>query len=148
MANDPKHPTDENFARLEQWFLTTTNATKKEIARLSSTPPAGAPPKAEPRHSVDFISVDWYGTNYQFTKKQADAVRMLWEHWENGTPSLSEGTIGETVSGGDHFRLRDLFRTVDVKAKISKKQSMRQHPAWGKMIVPCGKGVFKLNPPA
>jgi len=49
MANDPKHPTDENFARLEQWFLTTTNATKKEIARLSSTQPAGATPQANPK---------------------------------------------------------------------------------------------------
>ena len=102
----------------------------------------------KPTHSADFTSVDWYGTKYQFTKGQADAVRMLWENWENGTPSLSQGTIGEAVSGVDQFRLRDLFRTVDVKAKKRKKRSMVLHPAWGKMIVSCGKGIFKLNPPS
>lgn len=34
LAKDFKRPTDEDFARLEQWFLTTANTTKKEIASL------------------------------------------------------------------------------------------------------------------
>jgi hypothetical protein len=33
LAKDFKRPTDEDFVRLEQWFLTTANAIKKEIAR-------------------------------------------------------------------------------------------------------------------
>jgi hypothetical protein len=37
LAKDFKPPTDEDFARLEQWFLTAANAIKKEIASRSET---------------------------------------------------------------------------------------------------------------
>jgi len=36
LAKDFKRPTDEDFARLEQWFLTAANAIKKEIARCEA----------------------------------------------------------------------------------------------------------------
>ena len=36
LAKDSKRPTDEDFARLEQWLLTATNAIKKEIARCET----------------------------------------------------------------------------------------------------------------
>ena len=36
LAKDFKLPTDEDFARLEQWLLTATNATKKETAKYEA----------------------------------------------------------------------------------------------------------------
>lgn len=34
------------------------------------------------RHSSDFRSVHWYGTDYTFTKEQARVVEQLWQEWE------------------------------------------------------------------
>jgi hypothetical protein len=81
------------------------------------------------RHSEDFTSVYWYGTNYTFSKTQAHAVTKLMEAWRNGTPCLK----GETLC--DNGRLVDVFR-----------RSGKFHPAWGVMIVREKKGVYKLQP--
>lgn len=39
-------------------------------------------------HSVDFASVWWCGTYYEFTPLQAGVVSVLWAAWENGTPGV------------------------------------------------------------
>jgi hypothetical protein len=95
-------------------------------------------------HSVDFTSVVWFGTPYSFAKGlQAQSVRVLWEAWENGTPSLSEKTIGEEAgSASDNFRLEHVFKPV--KKRTRKREP---HPAWGTMIKSAGKGLFTLSPP-
>jgi hypothetical protein len=99
---------------------------------------------AAPTHSADFTSVNWFGTKYQFVRgQQAESVRVLWNAWENKTPSLSEKTIGEEIcSVNDRFRLEHVFNPT--KKKTSKRQP---HPAWGKMIIRVGQGVYALSPP-
>jgi hypothetical protein len=98
----------------------------------------------KPKHSADFTSVKWFGVDYRFKKGlQAESVRALWEAWENGTPSLSEQTIAEKIrSRNERFRLAHVFKPID--KKTGKRQT---HPAWGTMIKPAGKGLFKLAPP-
>ena len=90
------------------------------------------------RHSEDFTSVVWFGEQYQFNKGlQAASVKCLWKAWKNGTPSLSQETIGErSGSAASNFRLAHVFRNLG-----------KTHPAWGKMIVSAGKGMFKLAEP-
>lgn len=96
---------------------------------------------AKPTHSEDFTSVRWRSAEYRFAKGlQAESIRALWEAWENGTPSLSEKTIGEKAgSSNDRFRLEHVF-------KPSNKNTGKREPnsAWGTIIKPAGKGLFKL----
>jgi hypothetical protein len=81
-------------------------------------------------HSEDFLSVVWYGKEYTFNKTQALCVSLL---WENGR--LSEKTIGERIgSVNQNYRLIHTFRNKS-----------KSHPAWDKIIVSDGKGIFKLS---
>jgi hypothetical protein len=81
-------------------------------------------------HSRDFRSVEWFGTKYTFTAKQAGCVARLWEAWKSGMPDISQAAIQTDL---DVSALRGLFR---------------KHPAWGKMIVPGEKkGTFRLQEP-
>lgn len=92
----------------------------------------------------------WFGDKYRFAKgQQAQTVRVLWEAWEEGTPTLGQETIGERV-GSDalFFSLSHVFRirrTKEVKGK--KKKVHIRHPAWGTMIVSAGKGIYRLAEP-
>ncbi|HEV3238224.1 MAG TPA: hypothetical protein VGZ25_14635 [Gemmataceae bacterium] len=94
-------------------------------------------------HSADFTTVKWFGTVYQFAKgQQADSVRVLFEAWKNGTPSLSEKTIGEMIgSSNDQFRLEHTFKPTN--KKTGKREA---HPAWDTMIKSAGRGIFVLSP--
>ncbi len=105
-------------------------------ARVSETQqPTDAGGQDNNKHSVDFTSVCWEGKEYQFKKTQARCVGLLWDNL-----TLSEKTIGEKIeSDADHFRLQHVFRSTRGKG---------MHPAWGKMIVRRGKGIFGLNRPA
>ncbi len=47
------------------------NSGKVEEVKTIATP--------ETKHSIDFRSVYWFGTNYNFTSNQAAAVKILWE---------------------------------------------------------------------
>src|SRR5262249_29691949 len=102
--------------------------------------PAGGkdPPDPHAKHSEDFTSVDWFGTNYCFTRRQAGCVKVLWAAWENGTAALYQTTIldraGSAMADNEKPRLAKL---------------LRGHPAWGKMIVPNPKvrGAFQLAEP-
>jgi hypothetical protein len=91
----------------------------------------GLPPA---RHSDDFCSVHWYGTDYVFTTTQRGCVRLLWKALDNGTPILSQQYILEHPDvEAESSRLSDLFKN---------------HPAWGTMIVPGGSaGTFQLRRP-
>ena len=93
-------------------------------------------------HSIDFTSVSWFGTKFDFTKTQAACVRLLWAEWEKQEGfCLSEATIGEQImSAATPFRLRHVFRCRDGGRS-------RMHRAWGQMIVPAGKGKFGLASP-
>jgi hypothetical protein len=92
----------------------------------------------EARHSVDFRSVHWFGTDYQFTQGQARIIEILWAAWENGTSDVGHFTlINEAKLNAD--RITDVF-----------KEKGRHHPAWGSMIVSNqgSKGTCRLQEPS
>jgi hypothetical protein len=74
---------------------------------------------AQARHSKDFRSVHWYGTDYSFTRPQASCVSDLWAAWKNGTPDVGDKTL-LAECGANCDRLRDVFK---------------DNPAWNSMIV-------------
>lgn len=94
------------------------------VARAEHTHPAN-------RHSTDYCSALWDAVEYTFTTMQAACVGVLWKNWEQGTPTISEATILEEA-GSAAARLRDVF-------------DKGQHPAWGTVIIPAGKGRFRLS---
>jgi hypothetical protein len=96
---------------------------------------AGKIPDTTPTAADDFRSVNWYGTTYEFTATQAACFRVLWEHYQQRTPAVGEQTILESADSSSS-RLSNVFRT---------KKSY--HPAWNSIIVPAGKGAFKLQRP-
>jgi len=84
------------------------------------------------RHSIDFRSVNWFGTDYNFTPNQAAAVKLLWEARENGTPDIGGDTLATQVES-DSRRPRDIFK---------------KHSAVGNMICQGQtKGTFRLVEP-
>jgi len=92
-----------------------------------------SPSPAHCSHSDGFTSCVWYGRQFQFSKRQAECISMLWKAWEAGTPTLSQMTIGDRVgSAAVNFRLDKTFRN---------------HPAWGVMIQQAGRGIYKLAKP-
>ncbi len=96
----------------------------------------GADENREAKHSTDYHSVLWYGTEYKFTNTQAACVKVLWEAWEQGTPDVGQAAILEEVDS-DRRRLSDVFG-----------RGKKRHPAWGTMIQPgATKGTFRLAEP-
>jgi hypothetical protein len=85
-------------------------------------------------HGVDFRCVRWFGAEHTFTGTQAACVKILWEHWEQGTPAVGEQTILEAADSSSG-QLRDVF-------------DKGSHSAWGTMIVEARKGAFRLQTPA
>ncbi len=99
------------------------------VTPIPTSPPE---PLAPARHSVDFRSVHWYGTNYTFTKTQAACVKVLWEAMKNRTPELDQQTVLNEADS-DNKRLSDVF-----------KDSL----AWGTLIVKgTTAGAFRLANP-
>ncbi len=83
------------------------------------------------RHSTDFRSVHWFGTDYAFTATQAAAIKLLWEAWEDGTPDVGQETLLE-AAGSSGNRLRDVFK---------------DNPAWQALVVSASRGTFRLTEP-
>ena len=95
-------------------------------------------------HSEDFTSVRWNKVNYLFNKTQALCIGLLWQEYEKGTKTPREKSIGEKIdSAADNFRLCHTFRNTHRNPK-GKKSKAKMHPAWGKMIIRCGKGLYGL----
>lgn len=88
------------------------------------------------RHSPDYRSVDWFGQSYTFTTTQAACVAALWEAWEQGTPTMGQEAVLE-AAGSSARRLDHVFRDGE----------SQPHPAWGTMIVPAGRGSYRLCEP-
>lgn len=61
------------------------------------------------RHSEDFRTVSWYGTEYSFTVSQARAVKILWEAFDNKTPDIGGETLIERI-GSESSRPSDIFK--------------------------------------
>ena len=71
------------------------------------------------RHSEDFRSVNWFGTQYSFTPAQAAIVRTLWRNWEQGVPEV-----------GQDF----LLDKAEVESK-QVKDVFKNNAAWNTLIV-------------
>jgi hypothetical protein len=108
-------------------------ATKTAAAHLDRT---------RATHSLDFTSVNWFGTRYTFAAgQQSRAVALLWSEFDKGEFTLSEKTIGEHIgSSADDYELRKTFQLG------GKGRPM--HPAWGVMIVRAGRNLYRLARPA
>lgn len=112
-------------------FLESSEMIEKYL--LDDMPEGDTRPAA--RHSQDFSSVHWFGTDYTFTAMQADAVSEWWAAWKHGTPDVRDTTI-----------------LTEVGAKSKKKASLHNilsgHPAWGTMIIAgATKGTHRLQQP-
>lgn len=110
-----------------------------ELEELTASQPLGTPAIVQgkapkPHHSADFTFVNWFGTEYTFALGvQSSAVKTLWEEWERTGLGLHQDTIRNAIDAErDNFRMDTAFRS---------------HPAFGKMIHPCGDGRYKLKPP-
>ncbi len=96
----------------------------------SNTPKQAA--QSPSRHSADFRSVLWHGTNFSFTKMQAGIVKVLWEARDGGTPDVGAETLLEAVDA-KASRLVDVFR---------------DNSAWGTFIVDGStKGAKRIADP-
>ncbi len=86
------------------------------------------------RHSPDYRSVLWYGTDYTFAPNQAACVKILWDAFLNRTPEVSgEYLITEADIQNSTQRIDIVFRG---------------NPAWGTMIVKGSrKGTYRLKAP-
>ena len=131
-------PTVDNLVTWRRFLANGFGVPEPEPAKPVSESAAGGaegqggqlPPA---RHSCDFISVHWYGTDYTFTPNQANCVEELWKAWTNGTPEVADGTLVQKAGLGDNQRLRDVFKG---------------HPAWRTMIVRGERrGAVRLSPP-
>lgn len=86
------------------------------------------------RHSLDYRSVHWFGTDFTFTPTQAACIKVLWEAWENKTPEVGQQAILVSAEvDSESERLADLFKN---------------HSAWKTMIIPGStRGAFSLSDP-
>lgn len=82
------------------------------------------------RHSSDFRSVRWFGSDYVFTPAQARIVSQLWAAWQNGTPRMGAAALLE-ICDMISDRISELFKNSD---------------AWGKMVCTDNKGIYWLQP--
>ena len=97
--------------------------------------------ESDARHSIDFASVNWYGTPYTFTTNQALCVKVLWEAWENKTPALSGPEIIDQANISQE-RLDKVFRDKQPDG------TTQPHPALKTMIGSPRKGRWCLLPPS
>ena len=92
------------------------------------------PETLDPVIGTDFRSIKWCGETYSFTGNQAPVVELLYQNWKQGTLDVGDETLLSAVDPeSPPNRLNVLFR---------------DHPAWGKIIVPGKtKGSHRLSPP-
>lgn len=88
-------------------------------------------------HSDDFRSVLFQGVNYKFTTNQARVIQVLWEQSLKGLEAISVDELLDsidTVADNKNRKMRDVF-----------KKDGKMHEAWKIVIVPAGKGYYKLG---
>jgi hypothetical protein len=103
------------------------------VAQALRAAPAGAQqPRADTVRGPGCRSVRWFGTVYEFTERQGEALGVLWDAWEQGTPDVGQKEVLATIEANSQ-RLSDLFA---------------DHAAWGTMIRPgATRGTYRLTPP-
>ncbi len=120
-------PDDDQWGELGQAKTRTSlKLVRADLARLLNSIPS------EADHSDDFRSVKWHGETYSFSKQQAAFVKILWEHWERGTPDVGSQYLLERCDS-TASRITDVFK---------------RHNALGIVIVPGRtKGSYRLQEP-
>lgn len=127
----------------EYWHLTTqfdpnfSKAELKIVAERSGLKPKFLYPEERDRqftqnfkHSNDYISVSLRDKHFTLTPLQAKVIKMLHEPHLNGTPSLSEDTILNSIES-ESSHLKDIFKSTP--------------DAWEELIASDRKGVYRLN---
>ena len=131
----PDFSEDELTKRIEKESALTAGGGRRDPTTVRPAEPIETPapsPPPDALHSDDYRSVKWFGQDYCFTGNQAACVKVLWEHWERGTPDVAGPTLLD-ISGASRDRLDLVFRG---------------NPAWGKMIVGGRtKGTYRLDKP-
>ncbi|MFO0901091.1 MAG: hypothetical protein U0836_27000 [Pirellulales bacterium] len=102
---------------------------ERETASAQQPPPDNS-------HADDFRSLRRGGVTFgPFTPAQAAVLRCLYEHAERGSPHVGEDKLLDAIDperNHDATPLRVLFHG---------------HPAWRRLIVSDGKGVYRLAEP-
>lgn len=123
----------EEVVLLREWLTEKPMHAKR--SRTKGTAKRQTPEVKTPTHSENYDSINWYGKAHTFTTKQAAAIKVLWEAWEAGRPSvLGIDLIDAAESSGT--RPRDIFKSGNIV-----------HSAWGTMIIKAGQSHYKLFPP-
>lgn len=87
--------------------------------------------------SPDFLSVEWFGQTYSFTKSQANVVGYLWANYLKGTyEAVTEELLHASETNAR--RMSDIF----------KDRNGKSHPAWGTMVCYGPRGRYWLGLPA
>ncbi len=89
-------------------------------------------------HSADFRTVTIGHETYEFTPLQRAAVAALWAAHVAGRPSVPQTEVLRSA-GSDQARLVHLFLAP------AGGGGKRYHAAWGRLIVPAGKGCYRLD---
>ena len=119
------------LANGEDYLVPVPALTVPRAEEAGEGPPGREPAPAPARHSPDFRSVHWHGTDHAFNPTQAACVRLLWEAWENGTPDVGSDTLLEAA--GDGFeRVKHVFR---------------EHRAFNAMVRQVRRGTYRLASP-
>lgn len=85
--------------------------------------------------------LDWQGTRYIFSPKQAAVVRQLLDAWKRGRPEVPQSTLLRRADSESRF-LFELFKRTG-----TRNRPRQQHPAWKTLIVTVGRGLYRLAVP-
>jgi hypothetical protein len=100
--------------------------------------PVGCATNPRVTHSLDFASVNWFGTLFSFGgKMQRRVVAVLWEAWEKGAPDVSERSALARAESESHS-LKDLFKNNRALGTLIQRSSPHGGPV----------GCFRLVAPA
>jgi hypothetical protein len=132
----PQHPQFRNFLSKAQENLIQSSWSPIPVDVLIKNVIAVTTHELEPEaktfiHSPDYRSCRYKEDLYLFTTKQARAVQILHQNYEQGTPDVGIQYILEEIGAKDKTKIQNVFR---------------DHPAWRKLIV-LGqtKGTIRLN---
>ena len=88
--------------------------------------------------SPDFHSCRWGNRTFTFPgDMQAAVMRVMWVAYQNGTLAMKQRAILQEAGSS--------MAESDATPRLSKL--FIKHPAWGTLIVPAGKGCYRIADP-
>lgn len=117
-----------------------TMTTAAPTAPVGTGSPPGTRPGMVATHTEDFVSVNWFGTLYDFTPLQRKVVQALWQAAIAGRHGLSNEQL-TAAAKTKTVCVRDIFM-------LRRNKQKEPHPAFGEMIVQSDtKGIYRLAIP-